>query len=132
MNTICHNIKSRLLLFVPTIMLAAVSFTACGGDETAAEEVETVVDNSYRYDHIDKFVQQYSDIIMSTPPEGMEMERLLMDINSRCEMLMAKGDTLTALYFHHAIEHNVRNRDNALADRIFGACPYTAFTLGRE
>ena len=130
MNTIYHTINRRKPLLLSTLLTAILTLSACGGKEEKADE--TAADYTCRYDHIDKFVQQYSDIIMSTSPEGMEMERLLMDINSRCEMLMAAGDTLAALYFHHAIENDIRHRDNALADRIFGACPYTAFTLGRE
>lgn len=130
MNTIRSGINRRKSLLRSTLLTVTLTLSACGGKEEKADE--TAADYTYRYDLIDKFVQQYSDIIMSTPPEGMEMERLLMDINSRCEMLMAAGDTLSALYFHHAIENDIRHRDNALADRIFGACPYTAFTLGRE
>ena len=108
--------------------------TSCGGSKEEHQEKtpEEKVTDDHLYDHIDKIVDQYGTILLATPPDGQEMEALLMDINSRCEMLMAQGDTLKALYFHHAIEQNVRKRDSVFADRIFGKCPYTAFSLERE
>lgn len=102
-------------------------------DALAAEEaLDTISDPQYIYDHLDQIINQYGDIIMETPPDGQEMEELMMDINSRCYMLLQDGDTLRALYFHHAIENNVRQRDSVLADHIFGHCPYTAFDLHEE
>lgn len=109
-----------------------ILLSSCGGKADEEKTEEEIANERYRYDHLDKIINQYGNLLMATPIEGMEMERLLMDINSRCEMLMADGDTLTALYFHHAIEHNVRARDSLRADRIFGRCPYTAFSLEEE
>lgn len=86
------------------------------------------MDLTYRYDHIDKIAGQYAELLMTTTAEEMEMERLLMDINSRCYKLLQKGDTLTALYFRQVIEDKVRARDAAIADSIFGPRPYSAFT----
>lgn len=116
-----------------TVLTPMLLSTACGGSKEN-EEVTTEAKSLEltRYDHIDKIVNQYGNLLLSTPVDGMEMERLLMDINSRCQMLMEQGDTLKAFYFHHAIEQNVRNRDSILADRIFGECPYTAFAINRE
>lgn len=112
------------------MLSAAAMLTACGSgknEEENEEAEQSAVNPRYVYDHLDKIINQYGDIIMATPPEGQPMEALMMDINSRCYMLLQQGDTLTALYFHHAIENNVRQRDSILADRIFGQCPYSAF-----
>lgn len=114
-------------IFSIILLTAAAMLTACGSGKEEDEAEAPAVNPRYVYDHLDKIIGQYGDIIMSTPPDGQAMEALMMDINSRCYMLLQQGDTLTALYFHHAIENNVRQRDSILADRIFGQCPYSAF-----
>lgn len=119
-------------MLIPALASALIILSSCGGKASEEKTEEEIAQERYRFEHIDKIINQYGNLLMTTPTEGMEMERLLMDINSRCEMLMAEGDTLTALYFHHAIEHNVRNRDSLRADLIFGRCPYTAFSLEKE
>lgn len=126
-----YIVKRGIMSVLPLAIAAAVTLplASCGGKNEEEHTVVTVTDTRYRYDHIDKIIGQYTRLIMSTPPEGQKMEELMMDINSRCYMLLQQGDTLTALYFHHAIEDNVRRRDSILADRIFGACPYSAFNL---
>lgn len=116
---------SKLPLIIGTILITAMS--SCNKKDEASEVSVSEADT--RYELVDRIVKQYSKLLLATPPDGMEMEKLLMDINSRSEMLMAAGDTLTALYFHHAIERSVREQDNAFANRIFGECPYTAFNL---
>lgn len=123
------------LLIAVTAVAGLIATTSCGSsEETKTEDTEVIPadDKSYRYDHIDNIINQYCRLLMDTPPDGQQMEELLMDINSRCHLLMTEGDTLTALYFHHAIENNIRLRDSVLADRIFGICPYTAFNLEAE
>lgn len=116
-----------------TVLIPMLLSTACGGSKDDEEKAaEKKAEELTRFDHIDKIVNQYGNLLLSTPVDGMEMERLLMDINSRCRMLMEQGDTLKAFYFHHAIEQNVRARDSILADRIFGECPYTAFAINKE
>lgn len=121
------------IIISATVLIPMLLSTACGGSKDDEEKAaEKKAEELTRFDHIDKIVNQYGDMLLSTPVDGMEMERLLMDINSRCQMLMEQGDTLKAFYFHHAIEQNVRNRDSILADRIFGECPYTAFAINRE
>lgn len=121
-------------IIAAAICAAIIPVASCGGEKNKPDEIvqEMPADDSYIYDHLDKIVNQYSNLLMTTPIEGKEMEELLMDINSRCQMLAEQGDTLKALYFHHAIEHNVRQRDSVRADRIFGRCPYTAFNPERD
>lgn len=121
------------IIISATVLIPMLLSTACGGSKEEEDKAaQEKADELTRYDHIDKIVNQYGNLLLSTPVDGMEMERLLMDINSRCRMLMEQGDTLKAFYFHHAIEQNVRARDSILADRIFGECPYTAFAINRE
>lgn len=124
---------SRMVHLIAAAAVAALlTTTSCGsaeGTKTGDTETTPADDKSYRYDHIDNIIGQYCRLLMNTPPDGQQMEELLMNINSRCYLLMTEGDTLTALYFHHAIENNIRKRDSILADRIFGSCPYTAFNL---
>lgn len=133
MNIYNHRTGLNRLLISAAMGAAILLPASCGGKEEHKEmpPEETITENRI-YDHLDKIINQYCNLLMSTPVDGMEMEALLMDINSRCQMLAAEGDTLKALYFHHAIEQNVRKRDSVLADRIFGQCPYTAFAIERE
>jgi len=119
----------RKILLAATAATIMLPVNSCGGKSEEERLNEAISAARYRYDHIDKIIDQYCRLLISTPPEGMQMEELLMDINSRCQLLMAEGDTLTALYFHHAIENNMRLRDSILADRIFGIRPYTAFNI---
>lgn len=124
---------SRMAHLIAAAAVAALlATTSCGsaeGTKTGDTEATPADDKCYRYDHIDNIIGQYCRLLMNTPPDGQQMEELLMNINSRCHLLMTEGDTLTALYFHHAIENNIRQRDSILADRIFGSCPYTVFNL---
>lgn len=117
------------MMSIVAFIALALSATSCGSDKEEEEIAAEAAHRQNRYELVEKIARQYCDRLMSLPAEGMEVEELLMNINSRSHALMEKGDTLTALYFRQMVEEEVRARDNARADLIFGPRPYSAFLM---
>lgn len=124
----CHIQFIHRLLPIVVFATFALSTASCGSnkeEEIAAEAVH----RQNRYELVEKIARQYCNRLMSLPAEGMEVEELLMNINSRSHALMEQGDTLTALYFRQMVEEEVRARDADHADLIFGPRPYSVFLM---
>lgn len=103
----------RLLFILPIILLAC----SCSNDNPA----ETPVDDAHLFEVADSFAQQYAKILANLPTQSQETEATLLDINSRCNLLIEQGDTLLAEYFHHAVEQRLRNINPDHANAIFGS-----------
>lgn len=114
---------------IVAIVALALSATACGSEKSEEEIAAEEAHRQNRYELIENTAEMYSNKILSMPAEGMAVEELLMNINSRCHALLEQGDTMTALYFRQLIEETVRNRNNEHADLVFGKRPYSAFTI---
>ena len=114
---------------IVAIVALALSATACGSEKSDEEIAAEEVHRQNRYELIENTAEMYSNKILSMPAEGMAVEELLMNINSRCHALLEQGDTMTALYFRQLIEETVRTRNNEHADLVFSKRPYSAFTI---
>ena len=107
----------------------ALFLLSCGNNKDEEEKMAEATHRQKRYDLVDQIANLYAKKLINMPEEGIELESMLMNINSRCQSLMAQGDTLIALYFRQMVEDNVRIRNNAHANRIFGPIPYSAFII---
>lgn len=125
----CHIQFIHRLLLIVVLATFALSTISCGSDKEEEEIAAEAAHRQNRYELVEKIARQYCNRLMSLPAEGMEVEELLMNINSRSHALMEQGDTLTALYFRQMVEEEVRARDADHADLIFGPRPYSVFLL---
>lgn len=114
---------------IVVVVALALSATACGSEKSEEEIAAEEAHRQNRYELIENTAELYSNKLLSMPAEGMAVEELLMNINSRCYALMEQGDSMTALYFRQLIEETVRRCNNEHADLVFGKRPYSAFTI---
>ena len=128
------EVNTRFLHIAISLVAGCVimlSFTSCGSDKEEEEKAAEAAHRLNRYALVDKIANLYAHKLINMPAKGMAVEELLMNINSRCQALMAQGDTLTALYFRQMVEDNVRKINATRADSIFGQSPYSAFTIDK-
>lgn len=90
--------------------MAAIA--GCNSDSSTPSKV------AYRFDHIDRFVKTYSDIIVQIPLSSPELEEVILDMQSRVEQLYSSGDTAAAQYFVTAVDDYIRSINPALADSL--------------
>lgn len=126
------EINTRFFHIAISIIAGCVimlSFTSCGSDKEKEEKAAEAAHRLNRYALVDKIANLYAHKLINMPAKGMAVEEMLMNINSRCQALMAQSDTLTALYFRQMVEDDVRKINATRADSIFGQSPYSAFTI---
>ena len=92
--------------------LVLICLSACGGKEDAPSE------GSYRYEHIQEFVTEYGDSILSRANSEIDLQNLMLELNCRYHELLAAGDTIAAEYFILAINEYVEARNPELASSL--------------